>query len=297
MLRRFPEHSLLKFCDEVKPSLVVGDENPMREPEGWRKIAAKKLKVPLWTVDADVIVPSKLLEKEQYAAHIIRPRLQAQLEKFMVPSKNPPAKVAWTMPIGLLSLDSSFDITQGWKLDTSASPVTGFRGGTTEATRLLKDFLRRGLSTYATKRNKPEVAGTSRLSPYLHFGHISPVTVALAAQKANVPNADKEAFLNQIITWRELAVNLVRFNPNMTISSVENRGHIAPLPPTPKTNAPCLTPNSNWSRPRPTTPCGMRPRPKWSTPAGCTTICACIGQKRSWNGALQRHRPSRLRCA
>ena len=40
------------------------------------------------------------------------------------------------------------------------------------------------------------------------------MTIALAAQKANVPNADKEAFLNQIITWRELAVNLVRFNPN-----------------------------------------------------------------------------------
>ena len=63
VLRRFPEHSLLKFCNEVKAALVVGDENPMREPEAWRRIAAKKLKVPLWTVDADVIVPSKLLER------------------------------------------------------------------------------------------------------------------------------------------------------------------------------------------------------------------------------------------
>ena len=79
VLRRFPDHSLLKFCDQVKPSLVVGDENPMREPESWRRTVTKKLKRPLWTVDADVIVPSKLLEKQQYAAHIIRPRLQAQL--------------------------------------------------------------------------------------------------------------------------------------------------------------------------------------------------------------------------
>src|SRR5580698_10177186 len=53
VLRRYPEHSLLKFCDEVKASLVVGDENPMREPEDWRRTAAKKLRVPLWTVDAD----------------------------------------------------------------------------------------------------------------------------------------------------------------------------------------------------------------------------------------------------
>jgi len=32
VLRRFPEHSLTKFCEEIRPSLVVGDENPMREP-------------------------------------------------------------------------------------------------------------------------------------------------------------------------------------------------------------------------------------------------------------------------
>ncbi len=81
VLRRYPEHSLLKFCDEVKASLVVGDENPMREPNHWRDLATKKLDLPLWTVDADVIVPSKLLEKEQYAARIIRPRLKQRLRE------------------------------------------------------------------------------------------------------------------------------------------------------------------------------------------------------------------------
>ena len=83
VLRTYPEHSLARFCDEVKASLVVGDENPLREPRHWRELAAKKLSVPLWTVDADVIVPSKLLEKEQYAARIIRPRLQQRLEQFL----------------------------------------------------------------------------------------------------------------------------------------------------------------------------------------------------------------------
>ena len=214
VLRRFPDHSLLKFCDEVRPSLVVGDENPMREPEAWRKTAAKKLKVPLWTVDADVIVPSKLLEKEQYAAHIIRPRLQAQIARFLVRPKNPTAKVQWKAPANLLSLDPNFDITEDWQLDRSVSPVTGFHGGTNRALQLLKNFIQHGLHSYATSRNKPELQGTSQLSPYLHFGHIGPLTVALAVQKSDAPSADKEAFLNQIITWRELAVNLVRFNPN-----------------------------------------------------------------------------------
>src|ERR1700753_1075547 len=81
VLRRYPDHSLVRFCNEVNASLVVGDENPMREPNHWRDLAAKKLSVPLWTVDADVIVPTKLLEKEQYAARIIRPRLCSRFEQ------------------------------------------------------------------------------------------------------------------------------------------------------------------------------------------------------------------------
>jgi len=32
VLRRYPEHSLLRFCEEVNAALVIGDENPMREP-------------------------------------------------------------------------------------------------------------------------------------------------------------------------------------------------------------------------------------------------------------------------
>ena len=214
LLRRFPEHSLLHFCEEVKAALVVGDENPMHEPEAWRRAAAKKLKVPLWTVDADVIVPAKLLERAQYASHIIRPRLQAHLKTFLIPAKNPRAHVGWKKPAGLASLDPGFDITQDWQLDRSVSPVSAWRGGTAEAHCLLEEFIQHKLHGYGTKRNKPEIDHTSRLSPYLHFGHMSPITVSLAVEKSDAPKADTEAFLNQIITWRELAVNLVRFNPD-----------------------------------------------------------------------------------
>jgi deoxyribodipyrimidine photo-lyase len=214
VLRRFPEHSLLRFCEEVKPAIVVGDENPMRELELWRQKAAKKLRVPLWTVDADVIVPSKLLEKAQYAAHTIRPRLQAHLPQFLTAPKNLNAKVPWKRPKGLVALTPDFDITQDWKIDRSVAPVSQWRGGSKEGLRLLHDFVKRKLSGYGTGRNKPELDYTSRLSPYLHFGHISPLTVALAVQKSDAFKADKEAFLNQIIIWRELSINLVRFNPD-----------------------------------------------------------------------------------
>jgi deoxyribodipyrimidine photo-lyase len=214
VLRRYPDHSLLKFCDEVKPALVVGDENPLREPESWRQRAAKRLRIPFWTVDADVIVPSKLLLKAQYSAHIMRPRLQAHLKTFLVAQKNPRAIVPWTRPRSVEALDPETDVTDGWNLDRSVSPVANRRGGTVQSFRVLREFVDTKLCGYGTQRNKPEIDHTSRLSPYLHFGHISPVTVALAIERADAPKTDKEAFLNQIITWRELAVNLVRFDPN-----------------------------------------------------------------------------------
>ncbi len=81
VLRRFPQHSLLRFCQEVKAALVVGDENPMREPESWRRVAAKRLKVPLWTVDADVIVPSKLLGKSAVCRAYHSPAAAGALEE------------------------------------------------------------------------------------------------------------------------------------------------------------------------------------------------------------------------
>ncbi|MFP6572560.1 MAG: hypothetical protein VB674_08115, partial [Vicinamibacterales bacterium] len=61
-----------------------GDENPLRETRRWRNAVAKELRFPFWTVDADVIVPSRLLKKEQYAARTIRPRINKQLGDFLI---------------------------------------------------------------------------------------------------------------------------------------------------------------------------------------------------------------------
>ena len=77
---------------------------------------------------------------------------------------------------------------------------------------LLADFAKHGLRTYPKDRNHPELFGTSRLSPYLHFGHIGPLTMAHAVLAASAPAAAKQAFLEQVIVRRELSVNFVRYN-------------------------------------------------------------------------------------
>ena len=227
VLRRYPDHSLVKFCDEVGAALVIGDENPLREPDAWRTKATKKLKVPLWTVDADVIIPSKVLLKAQYAARIIRPRLKVQFAEYLKPCSNAKAKLKWTPPHGFRQLPHDFDITKDWEgLDRSVNPVDSFRGGTTEGLRLLREFVTKKLRNYPVKHGAPEVDGTSRLSPYLHFGHLGPITVALAVMSSKAPQAVKDDYLDQVITWRELSINFVHFNKLYdSIESAENWAH------------------------------------------------------------------------
>jgi len=214
VLRRFPDHHLLRLCEEVRPALVIGDENPLHETEAWRQTIARQLRVPFWTVDSDVIVPSKLLLKEQYGAYTARPVIRRLLPDFLQPVGNTRAKVPWRAPARLESLPIDIDITDGWKLDRSVSAVKDIRGGTDEALKRLKHFIKAGLARYPRDRNKPELDATSHLSAYLHFGHIGPHTVALAVEKSGAPRQAKDAFLEQLIVRRELAINFVRFNPD-----------------------------------------------------------------------------------
>src|SRR5271166_6022287 len=212
VLRAFPDHSLIKFCEEVHAAMVVGDENPLRETERWRVRASQLLKVPLWTVDADVIVPSRLLGREHYGARTIRPRIQELLPPFFMPKKVVKARIAWRAPRKLQSLSVSEDFTAGWSVDRSVSAVENWLGGTNQALSILRDFVKHKLKNYPADRNHPELDGTSGLSPYLHFGHISPLTVAHAVQQAAASQAAKQAFLEQLIVRRELSVNFVRYN-------------------------------------------------------------------------------------
>lgn len=207
--RPFPAHSLEAFCREVRPSLVVGDENPLREPERWRRAVASRVEVPFWTVDADVVVPARLLLKEQYAARTIRPRIHRLLPQFLRASKPETAAVPWKKPLRLHA-----DWLRSFPCDRGTGAVAGFTGGTAAGLARLRFFLKSVLPGYSTSRNRPELDGTSALSPWLHFGHLSPVAVALAVRDAEAPRADRDAFLEQLIVRRELAVNFVRFNPD-----------------------------------------------------------------------------------
>jgi deoxyribodipyrimidine photo-lyase len=219
VVRRHPDNSLEAFLEEVRTALLVGDENPCREPERWRRVLAKRLKIPYWTVDADVVVPSRVFDRSFVLLHHFRPRLRAELPKYLVvPGKVTPL-YPWKPRKALPGFSLSEDITGGFnKLDRTVGPVDSFAGGTRAALKRLGAFVSGELKDYEDKRNHPEVKGTSQLSPYLHFGNIGPLTIALAVEEAvrqgKAPASAGVRFLDQLIGWRELAVLFVRHEPN-----------------------------------------------------------------------------------
>jgi deoxyribodipyrimidine photo-lyase len=219
VLRLEPRQELERFVADVDAAFLVGDENWIRETQRWRQVLAKRLTIPYWTVDADVVVPSKLIEKAQYGAYTIRPRLHRLLPEFLVPFENRSAPKEWKRPKGLYAESPTEDITRNWNdLDRSVAPVEEWVGGTHTALVRLNHFCGSLLKIYERDRNRPEVDGTSKMSPYLHFGHIGPVTIALAvnaaAKKDQSLKGARDGFFNELIVWRELAVNFVKYTPN-----------------------------------------------------------------------------------
>jgi deoxyribodipyrimidine photo-lyase len=138
-----------------------------------------------------------------------------------------PNKIVKRWPLAsakLLQVDSK-DLSS-FPIDRSVAAV-GQRGGPLEAQRKLKTFLEDRLSGYPEFRNQPEAEGTSRLSPYLHFGHISSHQIfdqimdkegwffdRLSTKTSGSRSGwwgmseAAEAFLDQFITWRELGFNM-----------------------------------------------------------------------------------------
>jgi len=208
-----PDDVVAKLAQESAACLVVGDENPLRVAQEWRDTLSKCLTVPFVLVDSDVVVPTSLFPKEEYAARTIRPKIHKVWDQHLISIPNPRAKVRWSekdaIPEGL-PIDPDFLIrTLGVG---GAGEVKDYRGGSVEAERRLRRFISERLPGYAIERNQPTPYRTSELSAHLHFGQISPVTMALAAMESAAPADDVESFLEELIVRREIAVNFVTHN-------------------------------------------------------------------------------------
>ncbi len=196
----------------ARAAAVVTDDYPTFLAARHNASVVPKLDVACYAVDASCIVPMACFEKREYAAYTIRPKIHKLLPSYLWPP--PPVKVTRRFPprpsefhtpvttTNIAALIASCDI------DHTVPPSVSIPGGRLAAQKQLAHFLQHGLARYAAESNQPSAHATSGLSPYLHFGHISALEVALAAKSS-------PEFLEQLIVRRELAFNCARFTPRL----------------------------------------------------------------------------------
>lgn len=193
-------------------ALVVVDAGYTRVERRWRREAAAGLDCPLLQVETNVVVPvAAASPKDEFMAATLRPKIKRVWDRYLVPLKAAPL-LRGEAPPGLKPLDLADPerVLAGLRLDRSVGPVPGVAGGPSRAKRLLRRFLAEKLGRYPEDRNNPLVDGTSGLSPYLHFGQISPLEVALKAVASGNPG--RIAFVEELVVRRELGMNFVTYN-------------------------------------------------------------------------------------
>ncbi|MCA9065158.1 MAG: deoxyribodipyrimidine photolyase [Planctomycetaceae bacterium] len=205
---------------------------------------AEKLPMCVESVDSNGLLPMRVATQEFTTAHSFRRFLHRNLAESLtqLPESDP---LNGLNPLGLSAPALPATVLQRWPAATEAM-LTGTvaqlsdlpidhsvgpgvqQGGTQAARKRLSEFLHSSLDQYGTERNHPDTDASSRLSGWLHFGHLSAHEVfhRLVARESWTPDrlgdarkcqgsregwwgmsGAAESFLDELITWRELGFN------------------------------------------------------------------------------------------
>jgi deoxyribodipyrimidine photo-lyase len=193
-------------------AVVIVDRGYLRQQQSWYRSVAEQCRCPLVQIEGNVVVPVEMAsQKEEYSAATFRPKITRLLDRFLHPAETgSPQRSSLSLDLPTLADESPEALLVPLTIDRTV-PASGlFAGGTAEANRRFAQFLKNRLDGFAENRNDPGGDGGSDMSPYLHFGQVSPVTLALDAQEQG--GSGTPAFLEELIIRRELAVNFVRYN-------------------------------------------------------------------------------------
>jgi len=225
--------------------VVVTDDWPCFFLPRMLAAAAPHVPVRLEAVDGNGLLPMAACEKTQPTAYAFRRFLQRELHRHLrvVPKDEPLARLAlppapllpraidrrWPEPPA--GLAAALATIASLPIDHTVTPVA-FSGGSRAGEAALATFVGDRLARYAVDHNQPDRAATSGLSPWLHFGHVSAHDVVLCVlhHEGLDPDAlvsggngsrvgwwgataSAEAFLDQVVTWRELGFNFASHRP------------------------------------------------------------------------------------
>ncbi|MDX1503888.1 MAG: deoxyribodipyrimidine photolyase [Thermoanaerobaculia bacterium] len=222
-----------------RAAVVVTDDYPCFFLPRMVEAAGEKLPVRLEVVDSNGLLPLAAADKVYARAYDFRRFLQKSLAPHLLemPALNPlaykelprlpglPREVERRWPRAAPELLRGEESLGSLPIDHDVAPVP-YRGGMEAGDRRLKSFLEESLDAYGNGRNHPDEDAASGLSPFLHFGHVSthqvldrladregwsPAEIADSADGKRSGwwgmSASAEAFLDELVTWRELGYN------------------------------------------------------------------------------------------
>lgn len=219
-----PVDTLPLFATKLGVGRVFTDFNPLKQVRREQEAVMHKLGLPFVIVDAHNIVPCKQASpKLEFGAYTIRPKIHKQLDNYL--QEFPPLR---EHPIQKVECMEALKIeaveTKRFMENVEMEPDFSILSGEKQALQVMKNFIHHKLSRY-DQRNNPCEDVCSGLSPYLHFGQISALRVALEVQKDFWQQTDKtqnmkeyttmkDSFLEELIVRRELSDNYCFYNPN-----------------------------------------------------------------------------------
>lgn len=200
-------------------ALVVTEHLPVPPLAEWTTALAQRTATAVWSVDTACIVPMPLVPKafdrafafKDATARLRRERLHRVWED--VASVVAPVAIALPFaPVDIRRADLA-SLVASCAIDHAVGPVSDTRGGTAAGTARWRAFVDGGgLARYGDRRNDAARAdGVSRMSPYLHYGMVSPF--ALAREAAARPGAGPAKWLEELLVWRELAYAFCHHTP------------------------------------------------------------------------------------
>jgi len=204
------------FIKKHEVGLIVADFSPLRFHKDWLE-SLKDLEVPLHQVDAHNIVPVWVTsEKQEYAARTIRPKITKKLAEYL--SSFPPViKHPVSPSTQICDVDFAL-IYKGLEVDKTGwgvQPVDTFAPGTKAGHANLQQFVAQRIKVYGSKRNDPNVAALSNLSPWVNHGQISMQrAVIYVKQHAKSQSESVASFVEEGVVRRELSDNFCHYNVN-----------------------------------------------------------------------------------
>lgn len=203
-----------------RAALVITEEYPVPPFPKWTQMLASRVDTAIWVVDCACIIPMQSIKRSFSRAYAFRDRTQNEYKERLLQQ--------WedsVVPMRMFEGDCGFDdidltkadiadLCSQCEIDHTVPPVLHTPGGSSAGYARWEKFKVHGLRSYARLRNDASLnfpQGVSRLSPYLHHGHVSPFRIARDAAMDGSSGAMK--FLDELLVWRELSHNFCFHHP------------------------------------------------------------------------------------